>query len=92
MPQIAKVLVPLDIDVDLLDRQRRMLHRLSNWAERHDEANTLEEIEGVIGIIDAITDEISPAGEPCVKCGCTETPLHTNRVCGNCHEPTKVRR
>lgn len=24
---------------------------------------------------------------PCRKCGSTETPLHTNHVCGNCYQP-----
>lgn len=28
-------------------------------------------------------------GQPCQECGNTETPLHTNGVCGNCFAPDR---
>lgn len=91
MSKIVKVLVPMDIDVELLDKQRSVLFWLSDQA-RCDRFGheRLDSLEALIGIIDAITDELPPCNTPCGHCGCTETPLHTNGVCGDCHEPEEV--
>lgn len=58
MPKIVKVLVPMDIDTELLDNQRAFLFSEAERARKLDETSKHDALEGLIGIIDAITDEV----------------------------------
>lgn len=65
MSKTVKVLVPMDIDPQLLKRQLSAMHEVAESVRsgsnpREDYSTDPDLIEGVVSILEAIVDEVQP--------------------------------
>lgn len=60
MSRTVKLLVPMDIDVELFQRQRRVLEHAYGAARSREDHEEADLIDGIVNILDAIADEVQP--------------------------------